>query len=58
MGGNQINMAVGAEFTRGPTNCGMESVEINQIILVVIAQSGDDTRSVSAEGRKLDKPDS
>ena len=28
MGGNQINMAVVAEFTRRRTNCGREWVEI------------------------------
>src|SRR6266567_923098 len=54
MGGNQINMAVGAQFTRRRTNCGREWVEIRSTWPSVL-NSRDDARTVGENGWKSDQ---
>jgi hypothetical protein len=49
MGGNQINMAIGAEFTRGHTLYGRERVEIRSTWPVVL-NSQDNALSVGQGG--------
>jgi hypothetical protein len=41
MGGNQISMAVGAEFTRRRTICGREWVEIRSVWPLVLNLQAD-----------------
>ena len=49
MGENQINMAVGAEFTKRRTSCGREWVEIRSTWPSVL-NSQDDELSVGENG--------
>jgi hypothetical protein len=65
MGGHQISMAVGAEFTRRRTICGREWVEIRSVWPLVlnlrdnarplVLNSQDDGRSVGENGWKSDQ---
>jgi hypothetical protein len=54
MGGNQISMAVGAEFTRQRTAWGQEWVDIRSVWLLVL-NSQDDARSVGENGWTSDQ---
>jgi len=54
MGGNQINMAIGAEFTRRRTVCGREWVEIRSTWPSVLT-SQDDAPTVGENGWKSDQ---
>jgi hypothetical protein len=51
MGGNQISMAVGAEFAKRRTVCGREWVELRSTWPLVL-NSQDDTQTVGENGWK------
>ena len=54
MGRNQINMAVGAKFTRRRTGCGYERVEMKSTWPSVL-NSKDDARTVGENGWESDQ---
>jgi hypothetical protein len=54
MGGHQISMAVGAEFTRQRTSWGREWVDIRSVWPLLL-NSQDDARPVGENGWKSDQ---